>query len=193
MFSYGQILDKILNRENLKSDEASWLMNATMEGALTPVQTAGWLAGIRAKGETSEEIGSFAAIMREKAVRLKSKHKILVDTCGTGGDKSELMNISTLSAITLASMGIPVAKHGNRAVSSKCGSADILEKLGYRLDETTEKTAKRLDEDNFAFLFAPLYHPAMKHAAVPRKELGVRTIFNILGPLSTPLTLQCIF
>ncbi|MDH5716752.1 MAG: anthranilate phosphoribosyltransferase [Spirochaetia bacterium] len=186
MLIYNQILEKILSKKNLSPEESEWLMNETMEGTLTSAQIAGWLTALRAKGESSEEIASFAKIMRKKAVSVNFSTDMLLDTCGTGGDKSNLMNISTLSAITLASMGIPVAKHGNKAVSSSCGSADILEKLGYPLNETAEQTTNRLKNDHFAFFFAPLFHPAMKNAATTRKELGIRTVFNILGPLSNP-------
>ena len=194
--SISQIIEKLINNDDLSDQEASWVMNETMDGNLTPSQIAAWLVAARIKGETPGEITQFATIMRDKAVPLptlhhsdqddQSENAVMVDTCGTGGDKSDLINISTLSALVLSSLGITVAKHGNRAVSSKSGSADILEQLGYPMDENAEQAAKRLTENKFAFLFAPSYHPAMKHAGPVRKELGIRTVFNILGPLSNP-------
>lgn len=188
--NYSPLLEKILQHQNLSLPEAEWLMEATMSGDLTPAQVAAWLAAMRSKGETSEEISSFARIMRKKAVEVKGLAGPLVDTCGTGGDKSNLINVSTLSALVLASMGIPVAKHGNRSVSSASGSADILEKLGYPLGESSTETVGRVQQKNFGFLFAPNFHPAMKYAGPVRKELGVRTVFNILGPLSNPASAE---
>ncbi len=184
--SYRQVLEKLLQKQNLSSPEALWLMEATMSGNLSQVQVAGWLCAARSKGETGDEIAAFAKIMREKAERPPGLKLPLVDTCGTGGDKSNLINVSTLSALVLAARGIPVAKHGNRAVSSAAGSADLLEHLGYPMDEKPEKTAERIRNKNFGFLFAPNFHPAMKYAGPVRKELGIRTVFNILGPLSNP-------
>ncbi len=183
---FNTLLEKLLNKEDLTTAEAEAIMLQTMQGELTPVQVAGWLVALRAKGETPDEITAAARIMRSKATALPGLENPLVDTCGTGGDKSSLMNISTLAALLIASKGIKVAKHGNRSVSSKSGSADILEKLGYPMNETPEQTAGRIKEKNFGFMFAPLYHPAMKHAIGARKELAIRTIFNILGPLSNP-------
>lgn len=180
------LLEKLLEKENLSQKEAETLMRLTMEGQLSSVQIAAYLSALRTKGETAEEIAGFAQAMRQMAISLPTRKRPLVDTCGTGGDKAQLINISTLTALTLASLGIPVAKHGNRAVSSQSGSADLLEKLGYPLNESPEKAALRLEKTNFCFLFAPEYHPAMKNVAPVRKELGVRTVFNILGPLTNP-------
>lgn len=188
--NFTTLLDKILSRENLHGNEASWLMQQIMTGSLSAVQTSACLSGLRAKGETPEEIAAFAGTMREFATPLpfntETKPRHLADTCGTGGDQSHLFNLSTLVAMTIASLGHKVVKHGNRAVSSHSGSADILEKLGYPLSEPANQAAERVLNTNFAFLFAPAYHPAMKHVAPVRKELGVRTIFNILGPLANP-------
>jgi len=180
------IVEQLLNKQELTTEQASWIMEETMSGNLTTAQIAGWLVAARCKGETPAEIAQFAKIMRDKAVQVPNLPPLCVDTCGTGGDKSDLINISTLSAMALAAQNIPVAKHGNRAISSKSGSADILEKLGYPLSETPEEIAQRIRDKNFAFLFAPNFHPAMKFAGPVRKELGVRTVFNILGPLSNP-------
>jgi len=165
-------------------------MEQTMSGNLSPVQIGAWLVAIRLKGETADEISSFARIMREKAVPIPNLTEPLVDTCGTGGDKSSLINVSTLAALVLASMNIKIAKHGNRAVSSKSGSADLLEKLGYPLNETPQEVSNRIANKNFGFLFAPSFHPAMKFAGPVRKELGIRTVFNILGPLANPAKAQ---
>jgi len=184
--NFSQLLESIIENNNLNENQATALIKMTMEGELTPAQIAAWLTAIRMKGETPEEIAAFARIMREKAVKVPGLKHPLVDTCGTGGDKSSLINVSTLSAIVAASLGIPVAKHGNRAVSSSSGSADLLEKLGYPLEATPEEISERIIERNFGFFFAPAFHPAMKYAGPVRKELGVRTIFNILGPLANP-------
>ncbi len=184
--NFTQTLEKILNGEDLSAPEARELMHETMSGLLSPVQIAAWLSAIRTKGETAVEIAAFVEGMRDKALHLPTNLSAIVDTCGTGGDRAHLMNISTLAALTLASLGVPVAKHGNRAVSSSSGSADLLEKLGYNLAETPEQSAIRLEKTKFCFMFAPTYHPAMKHAGPVRKELGVRTVFNILGPLANP-------
>ena len=182
---YSFLLEKLIAGEDLDKAEAKELMMATISGDLTPAQVAAWLIAMRVKKETSLEIGTFASVMRAKACNIKS-NKVLIDTCGTGGDKSNLINVSTLSAMTLAAMGHKVAKHGNRSISSKSGSADLLELLGYPLTEKPGAAQKRLDDDGFIFMFAPGYHPAMKHAIGPRKELKVRTVFNILGPLLNP-------
>lgn len=182
---YSLLLEKLIAGEDLDEAEAEALMMATMNGDLTPAQVAAWLIAMRVKKETALEIGTFASVMRSKACNIKSD-QVLIDTCGTGGDQSNLINVSTLSAMTLAAMGHKVAKHGNRAISSKSGSADLLEFLGYPLTEEPGAAQERLDDDGFIFMFAPSYHPAMKHATGPRKELKVRTVFNILGPLSNP-------
>jgi len=174
-----------LDKNNLAMEEAYGVMSDIMEGRATPAQIGAFLIALRLKGETVEEVSGFAQAMRDKALRLDYPGNLL-DTCGTGGDGMGTINISTLSALVVAGAGVKVAKHGNRSVSSLCGSADLLEGLGVKID-LPPSTAKRcLDECNFSFLFAPLYHPAMRYAAGPRKELGVRTVFNILGPLTNP-------
>lgn len=186
--TYSAILEKLLAQQNLLTEEITWLIAETMHGRLTPAQVAGWLVALRNKGETPEEVAACARTMRNMAtpIRRTELPPLFIDTCGTGGDRSHLINISTLVGLTLAALGIPVAKHGNRAVSSASGSADVLEACGYPLEENPELITARLASRNFAFFFAPLYHPAMKHAGPVRRELGVRTVFNILGPLANP-------
>ena len=180
------LLEKVIAKEDLTEDEAENLMSLIMTGGLSDIQVAGFLVALRSKKESATEISAFARVMRREAIQLKIDSTPVIDTCGTGGDKSNLINISTLSAIVLASMKVNVAKHGNRSVSSACGSADLLEHLGYPLQEDAPATARRLSESHFAFMFAPGYHPAMKYAIGPRKALEIRTVFNILGPLSNP-------
>jgi anthranilate phosphoribosyltransferase len=185
-FAYSEILEKLIYRENLNSDEARWLMNQTMSGDFTPAQISAWLVALRSKGETSLEISTFAEVMREKAAPVNGINHPVLDTCGTGGDKSHLVNVSTISAIVLANRGIRVAKHGNRSVSSSSGSADILEKMGFNLTASADDIVKNINNKNFGFFFAPSFHPSMKFAGPVRKEIGIRTVFNILGPLSNP-------
>ncbi len=170
---------------NLSEPEMAECMTEIMEGRATDAQIGSFLTALRVKGETVEEITGAARIMRDKAARIKAPAGVL-DTCGTGGDMSGTFNISTITAIVVAAAGIPVAKHGNRAVSSKSGSADVLEALGIKIDLQPEKVEKCLFETGFGFLFAPIFHPAIKFAIGPRRELGIRTIFNILGPLTNP-------
>lgn len=186
--SFSAILEDLLAGHNLAAEKITWLISETMKGALTPVQISAWLVALRKKGETPAEIAECAKVMRQMATPIKREElpPLFMDTCGTGGDRSHLINISTLVGLTLAGLGIPVAKHGNRAVSSSSGSADVLEALGYPLEENPELVIHRLKKNNFAFFFAPLYHPAMKHAGPVRRELGVRTVFNVLGPLANP-------
>ncbi|MBN8220347.1 MAG: anthranilate phosphoribosyltransferase [Spirochaetes bacterium] len=186
--AFSPLLEELLARQNLTDDKITYLISETMHGRLTPVQIAAWLMALRMKGETPGEIAACARLMREIATPIERSElpPLFIDTCGTGGDRSHLINISTLVGLTLAAQGIPVAKHGNRAVSSSSGSADVLEALGYPLEEKPELIAARLKKNNFAFFFAPLYHPAMKHAGPVRKEIGVRTVFNVLGPLANP-------
>ncbi len=182
-----QAIVKLVEKENLTRDEAYQAMNEIMSGVATASQIAGFLMGLRLKGETVLEIAGCAQAMREKAVKVKTKHKIVIDTCGTGGDAVGTFNISTAAAIVACGAGAVVAKHGNRAISSKCGSADVLKALGVKIEGVpVEKVEQCLDEVGMAFLFAPLMHGAMKYAAPVRKELGVRTIFNLLGPLTNP-------
>ncbi len=170
---------------NLSEDEMAACLNEIMEGRATDAQIGAFLIALRIKGETVDEITGAAVAMRKKAIRIKAPERTL-DTCGTGGDMSRTFNISTISAIVVASCGVPVAKHGNRSVSSSTGSADLLEALGVKIDIPPEKVEKCLFETGFGFLYAPLFHPAMKYAIGPRKEIGIRTIFNILGPLTNP-------
>lgn len=186
--TFPALLEELLARQNLTAEKITHLISETMHGRLTAAQIAAWLMALRAKGETPEEIAACARLMREIATPINRSElpPLFIDTCGTGGDRSHLINISTLVGLTLAALSIPVAKHGNRAVSSSSGSADVLEALGYPIEENPQHITARLAKNNFAFFFAPLYHPAMKHAGPIRKELGVRTIFNVLGPLSNP-------
>jgi anthranilate phosphoribosyltransferase len=170
---------------DLSEPEMAECMREIMEGRAADSQIGAFLAALRMKGETVDEITGAAKIMREKAARINAPEGVL-DTCGTGGDMAHTFNISTVTAIVVAAAGVPVAKHGNRAVSSRSGSADVLEALGIKIDLQPEKVEKCLFETGFGFLFAPLFHPAMKYAIGPRREMGIRTIFNILGPLTNP-------
>ncbi|MDF2484514.1 MAG: trpD [Herbinix sp.] len=180
-----QAIYKVLNRENLSLEETKAVMEEIMSGNATNAQIAGFITAIRMKGETIEEITACAMIMRKYGLKLKHDGDVL-DIVGTGGDEAFTFNISTISSLIISAAGIPVAKHGNRSVSSKCGSADVLEALGVKIDIPVEKSEQILKEIGICFLFAPLYHSSMKYAAPVRRELGVRTIFNILGPLSSP-------
>ena len=181
-----EILAKVVAGENLAVEEAAAAVRAVMEGKATPAQIGGFLTALRVKGETMEEIYGAALAMREKAIAVCRGKKGLLDTCGTGGDGSNTFNISTTAAFIVAAAGVPVAKHGNRAVSSACGSADLLEALGIRVDLSPTQVEAAVEEVGIGFLFAPLFHQAMKYAAGPRKELGFRTVFNLLGPLTNP-------
>ncbi len=179
------VLEKLLRRENLSRDEASALMGAMVSGEVSEPQIAGLLIALRAKGETVEEIAGFVSVLRDKAIRVTPSRDGLVDTCGTGGDGTHTFNISTAAAIVAASAGVGVAKHGNRALSSKCGSSDVLEALGIHT-VAPERVADVIDRAGIGFMFAPAHHPALKHAAGVRRDLGVRTVFNLLGPLANP-------
>lgn len=180
------ILRKLVGGENLTDVEAGETMGRLMDGALSPAQVAGFLTALRIKGETVEEIAAFARVMRDRSVRVPTNRKPLVDTCGTGGDAIKTFNISTAAAFVVSAAGVAVAKHGNRSVTSKCGSADVLEAMGVRLDLSPEAVGQCVDTVGIGFLFARNHHPAMKHAAGPRAELGIRTVFNALGPLTNP-------
>jgi len=180
-----EAINILINNISLSEAEMAECMNEIMEGRATDAQIGAFLAALRTKGETVDEITGAARIMREKAAKINAPEGVL-DTCGTGGDMSHTFNISTTVAIVAAAAGIPVAKHGNRSVSSKSGSADVLEALGIKIDLQPEKVEKCLFETGFGFLFAPLFHPAMKYAIGPRREMAVRTIFNILGPITNP-------
>lgn len=166
--------------------EAIAAMTEIMDGEATPAQVASLITAMRMKGETVEEITGFVRVMREKAVKVRPKATNLVDTCGTGGDKLNTFNISTTATFVIVGAGVTVAKHGNRAASSTCGSADVLEALGANLSLGAEQIAVSIDRAGLGFMFAPMMHPAMKHAVGPRKEIGVRTVFNILGPMTNP-------
>lgn len=181
-----EYIAKTLAGADLSVSEAEAAMGTIMAGEATPAQIAGLLVALRAKGETIEEITGFARAMRQAAVPVKTSRRPLVDTCGTGGDHSGTFNVSTTAAFVTAGAGVAVAKHGNRAASSRCGSADVLEHLGLNIALGPEDVGRCIDEVGIGFLFAPQLHPAMKHAVAPRKELGVRTVFNLLGPLTNP-------
>jgi anthranilate phosphoribosyltransferase len=179
-------IKKIVDRKNLTRDEAALTMDTIMRGEATPSQIAAFIVALRMKGETVDEITGCAEKMREHAINITPEQKNLVDTCGTGGDVSGTFNISTVSAFVVAGAGIPVAKHGNRSVSSKCGSADILEALGVNIEIEPKKVEESISKVGIGFIFAPKFHKAMKFAMPSRKEIGIRTVFNILGPLTNP-------
>ncbi len=181
-----EILKKISAGNSLSEEEMRVLMEKIMEGELSPVLTSGILVALAMKGESVDEIVGAVRVIREKAFKLNVELPILMDTCGTGGDGKGSFNFSTTIAFILASGGIPVAKHGNRSQSSKCGSADLIEELGVDILSPPEKTKEGIEKIKIGFLFAPLYHKAMKNVAEIRKELGIRTIFNLIGPLSNP-------
>lgn len=181
-----EALAKLADRTDLSAQEAEEVMSEIMDGAATPAQIAAYLMGLRQKGETVDEIVGSANAMRARAVRIRVGAPIVVDTCGTGGDGAHTFNISTAAALVVAGAGITVAKHGNRSVSSKSGSADVLSALGVRIDLTPDRVADCIDEVGIGFLFAPLYHGAMKYCAGPRQEMGIRTLLNVLGPLTNP-------
>ena len=181
-----EALSKIVSRNDLTMAEAREVMREIMKGEATQAQIGAFLTALRMKGETADEIAGCALTMRESAIAVKPKSNQLVDTCGTGGDGKGTFNISTTVAFVAAGAGLAVAKHGNRSVSSRCGSADLLQALGVNLELTQEQVAQCIDEVGIGFLFAPKLHPAMKYALGPRQEIGLRTIFNILGPLSNP-------
>ncbi|WP_457643622.1 anthranilate phosphoribosyltransferase [Persephonella sp.] len=182
-----QLIKKITSGENLTRQETEELFTVLMRGEATDAQIGAVLVGLKMKGETVDEISAAASVMKREAVTVPVKDKSkLVDTCGTGGDKVNTFNVSTITAFVVAGAGAKVAKHGNRSVSSKCGSADIMEALGVNIEMPPEKAAQAIEEIGLAFLFAPIYHPAMKNVIRQRREIGVRTIFNLLGPLSNP-------
>ena len=179
-------IQTVINKTDLSKDEMRSVMNNIMTGECTDAQIAGFLVGLRSKGETVDEITAAANVMRELASRVRINHDNLIDTCGTGGDGHNTFNISTTAAFVVAAAGGYVAKHGNRSVSSKSGSADVLETAGVKLELTPEQVAQCVEEIGIGFMFAPMHHSAMKHAVGARKELGVRTVFNVLGPLTNP-------
>ena len=180
-----EALAAVVDGDTLTMDQARHAMGSVMDGEATPAQLAALLVALRMRGEAVAELAGFAAAMRVRVVRVEAPAGT-IDTCGTGGDRSGTFNISTAAALVVAAAGVPVAKHGNRAVTSKSGSADVLEALGVRTDHDAESAGAALRDVGFAFLFAPSFHPAMKHAGPTRREIGVRTAFNLLGPLTNP-------
>ncbi|MDD5288256.1 MAG: anthranilate phosphoribosyltransferase [Dehalococcoidales bacterium] len=180
-----EAIAQLVGGRSLTIDEASAVMTEIMEGNATPAQFGAFVTALRLKGETVEEIAGLARTMRAKALRVNIDEPV-VDTCGTGGDGLGTFNISTAAAFVAAACGLKIAKHGNRAMSSQCGSADVLEALGVKIDLNPEQVQKCLGKVGIGFMLAPVFHPAMKYAAAPRKEVGIRTVFNILGPLTNP-------
>jgi anthranilate phosphoribosyltransferase len=180
-----EAIAKLVRREGLSEDEAAAAFEVIMRGDATPAQIAGFVVALRMKGETADEITGFARTVRAMATPIEVEGPLL-DTCGTGGDGRATFNISTLAAIVAAASGARVAKHGNRAASSMCGSADVLEQLGVKIDLDPEGVARCIGEAGIGFLFAPIFHPSFRFAAAPRRELALRTVFNVLGPLCNP-------
>jgi len=180
-----EAIAQLVDGRSLTMDEASTVMNEMMEGNATPAQFGAFVTALRLHGETVEEIAGLARTMRSKALHVRIDAPV-VDTCGTGGDARGTFNISTAAAFVAAACGLKVAKHGNRAMSSRCGSADVLEALGVKIDLNPEQVQKCLETVGIGFMLAPVFHPAMKFAAAPRKEVGICTVFNILGPLTNP-------
>ena len=176
----------VTEKQNLSAEDMTSVMRTIMTGDATPAQIGGFLVGLRMKGETVDEVAAAASVMRELSTKVEVDKEHLVDTCGTGGDSSGSFNISTASAFVVAAAGGRVAKHGNRSITSKSGSADVLEAAGVNLELTPEQVAGCVNEIGVGFMFAPMHHSAMKHAIGPRKEMAVRTIFNVLGPLTNP-------
>jgi anthranilate phosphoribosyltransferase len=185
-----QAISHVVAGEDLTESASEAVMQQIMSGQATEAQIGGFLVALRLKGETVEEVTGFARAMRHHAIPIRPHQKILADTCGTGGDSSGTINISTMAAFVVAGAGLAVSKHGNRSVSSKCGSADVLQALGLRLELTPAQVTECIDRVGIGFLFAPRLHPAMKYAIGPRREMGVRTVFNILGPLTNPAGAQ---
>lgn len=183
---FAELLDKLRRHEDLSSEEAARAMGAIMDGQAQPSQIGGLLMALALKGEKPAEMAGLARAMRQRAVALPSPAGEVFDTCGTGGDAAHTFNVSTAAALVLAGAGLRVAKHGNRAVSSRCGSADVFEALGVDLEAGADRVMRALSEAGVAFFFAPAWHPSMRHAGATRKELGVRTAFNLLGPMTNP-------
>jgi len=183
---FSALIEKLQRRQDLSMDEAAQAMEEIMSGRAQPAQIAGLLVGLSMKGERPTEIVGLARTMRTKAVPLARTHTPVFDTCGTGGDRAHTFNVSTVAALVLAACGVRVAKHGNRSVSSKCGSADLFEGLGVLIAAEPPVVERCLEEAGIAFFFAPTFHPSMRHAGPTRKDLGVRTAFNLLGPLTNP-------
>ncbi len=179
------MLSALLAGSDLTSADTAWVMGEVMTGNATPAQVAGFAVALRAKGETAAEVAGLVEVMLAEAAPVSVTGRV-VDTCGTGGDRSNTVNLSTMAALVVAGAGVPVVKHGNRAASSACGSADLLEHLGVAVDLPPAAVGPCLEQAGIAFCFAPVFHPGMRHAAVPRRDLGVATVFNILGPLTNP-------
>ncbi|MFZ0485065.1 MAG: anthranilate phosphoribosyltransferase [Desulfobacterales bacterium] len=188
---FKENLSKIVKRENLNEDQMSQMITDIFSGNITDAQIGAMMAALATKGETFEELAGAARAMRRKALRIQTSAAIVVDTCGTGGDSAHTFNISTTTSFVVAACGVTVAKHGNRSVSSQCGSADLLEALGIKLDTAPEIVEEAVQDIGIGFLFAPLYHGAMRFAAKARKEVGLRSIFNMLGPLTNPAGANC--
>ena len=186
-----EAITKLVEKTDLTGVETETVMEEIMSGLATQAQIASFLTALRIKGETVEEITGAARVMRSKATRINVAAHNIVDTCGTGGDRSHTFNISTSAAFVVAGAGVTVAKHGNRSVSSACGSADVLKALGVNIDIQPERVEKCVNEIGIGFLFAPVHHPAMRYAIGPRQEIGIRTMFNILGPLTNPAGASC--
>ncbi len=186
-----EAIQKLVSGQDIGGDGAREVMEQIMSGQATDAQIGAFLIALRLKGETVDEIAGCARVMREKATPVQTKRTDLVDTCGTGGDGSGTFNISTAVAFVAAGAGLGVAKHGNRAMSSQCGSADVLAELGVNIEVSPEKVGQCIDEAGIGFLFAPALHGAMKHAIGPRREIGTRTVFNVLGPLTNPAGAKC--
>ncbi len=185
-FALAPLVERLQRHEDLTSDEAAAVMHAVMAGATSPAALAGFLVALSMKGERPAELVGFARTMRAHAVALSTSMADVFDTCGTGGDRSGSFNISSAAAVVVAACGVPVAKHGNRSVSSRCGSADLFEALGVNVAATPAVVERCLRQVGMAFFFAPTFHPSMRHAAQTRRDLGVRTAFNLLGPLTNP-------
>lgn len=183
---FTALLEKLQRHEDLTADEASQAMGAIMDGQAAPAHIAGLLVGLRLKGERPHEIVGFARAMRQRSVRLSQTIPGAFDTCGTGGDGAGTFNVSSLVALVVSACGVPVAKHGNRSVSSRCGSADVFEALGVNVTAPPEIVERCLADAGIAFFFAPTFHPSMRHAGQVRRDLGIRTAFNLLGPLTNP-------
>jgi anthranilate phosphoribosyltransferase len=189
--SFRDHLKKVVQKIDLSESEMSDMISEIFSGSITDAQIGAMMAALATKGETFQELAGAARSMRRKAVRIQVQSSVVVDTCGTGGDDAQTFNISTTTAFVVAGAGVTVAKHGNRSISSQCGSADLLEALGMNLDIAPELVEEAIHEIGIGFLFAPKYHGAMKHAAKARKEVGIRSIFNMLGPLTNPAAANC--
>lgn len=182
-----EAIGQVVAGGELSEEDAAETMREIMTGVATPAQLGAFLTALRLRGETADEVTGLARVMREHAVHVPLRHDLrAVDTCGTGGDAAGTFNVSTAAGLVVAALGQPVAKHGNRAATSQCGSADVLEALGVKLDLGPEQVARCVETVGFGFMFAPAYHPAMRHVGPTRREIGVRTVFNILGPLTNP-------